>query len=80
MRYIGLNVGVIALGAAVGIKAQKYTGIESPLSLLQLFRGKLPITGLAERPPIPPQIFKDISKVGEEEDLRELFFYTWGER
>ena len=77
LRYIGLNVGLLALGASAGIKAWKYTGIESPLSLLRLFQGNLPITGIAERPPIPPQIIKDINKVIKDEDIRQLFLYTW---
>lgn len=74
MKYFATSAGFILMSALAGIKGIQYTGTNSPLSLLQLTSGEIPLISLAKRPRV--QIFEDIKKVIKDEDLRQLLFYT----
>ena len=79
LRYLGLNVALLYLGYLLGVKAWKYTGITSPLSLKEMVTGGLPVTRILEKPQeiLHPNIIKDIEKSIDDDDIRELFIYTW---
>ena len=79
LRYLGLNVALLYLGYLLGVKAWKYTGITSPLSLKEMVTGGLPVTRILEKPQeiLHPNIIKDIEKSIDDNDIRELFIYTW---
>jgi len=76
LKYWATALAVTALTAPLGIKGAEYTGITSPLSLAQITTGKLPITGIAERPKI--QILKELQDFIEgDKDLKDILFYTY---
>ncbi len=77
LKYLTTAAGFIGVTAAAGIKGVEYTGLKSPMALLDFMQGKLPIMGISERPRI--QIIEDIRKVLKDDDLRQLLFYTFKE-
>ena len=80
LKYIAFSTGFIAVSSFAGIKGISYTGLDSPLSLLQWVTNpsKLPIAGIAERG-ITIQLLNDVKKALRDEDLRQLLLYTFSE-
>jgi hypothetical protein len=76
LKYWATALTVTGLTATVGIKGAEYTGISSPLSILQMVRGKLPIVGIAEKPRV--QALREFQRFFDgESDLKDLLFYTF---
>jgi len=81
IKYLGTSMGFIGISALMGIKGLNYTGLDSPSSLFKtITTGKLPISGVLEgstqlsKPNVG--LFKDIKKTLDDQDLRQLLFYT----
>jgi len=78
LKYWATSLSFAGLTALLGIKGAEYTGITSPLSLLQIAKGKLPIVGIAEKPQF--RALKEWSDFIEgDKDLMDIFFYMFKE-
>ena len=78
MKYWATALTFTAAATAFGIKGAEYVGIKSPLSVLQLIQGKLPIAGIAERPRV--QVLKELKAfLDGDKSLKDILFYTLSE-
>lgn len=76
LKYWAASLTVTGLTALAGVRGAEYVGISSPLSLLQIMRGRLPIAGIAERPRF--QAWKEWQAFLEgDKDLMDILFYTF---
>ena len=79
LKYWATALTITGITATMGIKGAEYVGISSPLSLLQIAKGKLPITGVAERPGF--QALREWNAWLEgDKTLKEILFYTFRKR
>jgi len=75
LRYAGINGVALGLMGALGIATFQYTGINSVSNLISM--AKSPIGRLKNIFNLDIGLVKDLEKVAESGDLRDLFLYTF---